>query len=123
MPDPDGATDLTEFIGLLGQLRARAGMPSYRSLAKRVGPLMRPARVVSFTTVVDVFKPGRRRLDLDLVVAIVRALGADEPTVDRWRTACVEVHALAKTGGPAGVLANCLPILPRSPAVTRNSRS
>jgi hypothetical protein len=40
---------------------------------------------------------------LDLVVAIVRALGVDEPGVARWRAACVRVHASAKTGGPAGV--------------------
>ncbi|SEO29507.1 tetratricopeptide repeat protein [Actinacidiphila rubida] len=102
MPDPDGAGDLGQFVGLLGELRAWAGLPSYRMLAKRVGPFMRPARVVSPFTVVDVFKPGRRRLDLDLVVAIVRALGADEPAVDRWRQACIRVHARARTDGPAG---------------------
>jgi tetratricopeptide (TPR) repeat protein len=104
MPDPDGAADLAGFIDLLGQLRAWAGMPSYRSLAKRVGSQMQPAGAVPFSTVVDVFKAERRRLDLDLVVAVVRALGADEPTVRRWRTACVRVHGEAKTGGTAGVL-------------------
>jgi tetratricopeptide (TPR) repeat protein len=103
MPDPDKAGDLTELVGLLGELRAWAGMPSYRVLAKRVGPLLRPARTVSPSTLVDAFKPGRRRLDLDLVVAVVRALGVDEPGVARWRAACVRVHAAAKTGGPAGV--------------------
>lgn len=104
MPDPDTATDLADFVRLLGELRAWAGMPSYRVLAKRVGPLMRPARVVGTTTVVDVFGVGRRRLDLDLVVGVVRALGMDEPTVARWRQACIKVHAEAKTGGPARVL-------------------
>lgn len=103
MPDPGGVTDLAEFVGVLGELRAWAGMPSYRLLAKRVGTQLRPAREVSLSTIVDAFKTGRRRLDLDLVVAIVRALGADEPTVDRWRAACIKVHGLAKTGGPAGV--------------------
>ncbi|GAB2713228.1 ATP-binding protein [Kitasatospora kifunensis] len=72
-------------------------------LAKQVGPLMRPARDIALTTVVDTFKTERRRLDLDLVVAIVRALGADEPTVDRWREACIKVHGFAKQGGPVGV--------------------
>ncbi|MBY8885768.1 tetratricopeptide repeat protein [Streptomyces sp. PTM05] len=104
MPDPGGAADLAEFIGLLGELRAWAGMPSYRALAKKAGTVMRPPRVVSPFTVVDVFKPGRRRLDVDLVMAIVRALGADEPTVGLWRAACLTAHGLAKTGGPAGVL-------------------
>ncbi|WP_433170362.1 NB-ARC domain-containing protein [Actinoallomurus sp. CA-150999] len=102
-PDPGKAEDLAEFIALLGELRVRAGMPSYRTLAKRVGSLMRPARETSLTTVVDAFKADRRRLDLDLVVAIVRALGVDEAGVARWREACVKVHALAKTGGPVGV--------------------
>lgn len=103
MPDPSKAADLAEFVCLLGELRAWAGMPSYRVLVKRVGPLMRPARVVSLSTVVDAFKTGRSRLDLDLVVGIVRALGADEPAVDLWRKACIKVHGLAKTGGPVGV--------------------
>ncbi|WP_051967300.1 ATP-binding protein [Kitasatospora mediocidica] len=105
MPDPGRAGDLAEFIGLLGELRAWAGMPSYRSLAKRVGPLMRPARAVSPFTVVDAFKVGRRRLDLDLVVAIVRALGVDGPGTSRWREACIRVHGQARSGGPAGVFA------------------
>lgn len=103
MPDPGTARDLAEFISFLGELRAWAGSPSYRTLAKQVGPLMRPARTVSPFTVVDAFKTGRRRLDLDLVVAIVRALGADEPTVDLWRAACIKVHGLAKSGGSVGV--------------------
>ncbi|SEO29486.1 Predicted ATPase [Actinacidiphila rubida] len=103
MPDPSKAADLEEFVSLLGELRAWAGMPSYRVLAKRAGPLMRAARVVSTSTVVDVFKTGRSRLDLDLVVGIVRALGADEPAVDVWRAACIKVHGPARTGGPVGV--------------------
>lgn len=104
MPDPGKAADLEEFVCLLVELRAWAGMPSYRVLAKRVGPLMRPARVVSLSTVVDAFKTGRSRLDLDLVVGIVRALGADESAVGLWRTACIKVHGLARTdGGPTWV--------------------
>ena len=94
---------MAEFISLLGELRIWAGQPSYRTLAKRVGPLMRPAQVVSPSTVVDAFKAGRRRLDIDLVVAIVQALGLDEAAVARWRAACIAVHAQAKTGGPVGV--------------------
>jgi hypothetical protein len=103
-PDPRRAADLPEFIELLGQLRAWAGQPSYRTLARRVGPLLRPPRPVSQSTITDVFQARRRRLDIDLVVGIVRALGADERTVARWRAACVTVHANAKTGGPTGVL-------------------
>src|SRR6185312_8265428 len=80
------------------------GSPSYRALAKRVGALMRPPQQVSPFTVVDVFKTGRRRLDLDLVLAIVRALGVEEAQVGRWRAACVRAHVQVKTGGGTGVL-------------------
>lgn len=57
---------------------------------------MRPPTLISHSTVADVFKAGRRRcLDLDLVVAIVRALGVDEAEVARRHQACVKVHGLA----------------------------
>ncbi|WP_198035245.1 ATP-binding protein [Streptacidiphilus rugosus] len=102
VPDPDRAADLAEFIGALGELRVSAGMPSYRALAKRVGPRMRPPRVMSPNTLVDAFRPERRRLDLDLVVAIVGALGEDEAAVDRWRESCLRVHRDARTQAPAG---------------------
>lgn len=75
-----------------------------RTLAKLAGPFMRPPRVLSTMTVADMFKAGRRRLDLDLVVAVVRAPGVDEHGVDQWRQACIKVHAQPKTGGPAGVI-------------------
>ncbi|TQF01743.1 tetratricopeptide repeat protein [Kitasatospora acidiphila] len=103
MPDPSRARDVSEFVRLLDEARINAGRPSYRTIAKRVGPLMRPPRVVAYSTVSDLFKVGRRRLDLDLVVAIVRSLGVAESEVARWREACVRVHADAKSGGPTGV--------------------
>lgn len=103
-PNPDEAADLAEFIELVDQLRTWAGAPSFRTLAKRAGPLMRPPRTVSHSTVGEVFKRDRRRLDLDLVLGVIRALGADEPAVDRWRTAFARVQRDVKTGGPTGVL-------------------
>jgi tetratricopeptide (TPR) repeat protein len=69
-----------------------------------VGPLLHPPRTISHSTVAEVFQPWRRRLDLDLVIAIIRALGADDATVDRWRAAYLRVHRDTKDGGPAGVL-------------------
>ncbi|OLE21787.1 MAG: hypothetical protein AUG49_21080, partial [Catenulispora sp. 13_1_20CM_3_70_7] len=103
-PDPSHARNLAEFITVLGELRQWAGGPSYRVLAKRVGPLLRPPQVIAHTTVSGVFQPQRRRLDIDLVTTIVRALGVDEPEVTRWRQACVRVHVKAKVGGSAGAL-------------------
>jgi tetratricopeptide (TPR) repeat protein len=101
--DPDRVADIEGFVEALSRLRAHAGSPPYRTLARLVGPLLRPPREVPFRTVADAFQPGRRRLDLDLVVAIVRALGVDEPGVEAWRRACVRVQSEARTGGPIGV--------------------
>jgi hypothetical protein len=80
-PNPRTASDLAEFIALLGELRAWAGQPSYRTLARRVGAGMKPPRTVSPYTLVDMFKTDRRRLDFDLVRSAVRALGVDEAGV------------------------------------------
>jgi tetratricopeptide (TPR) repeat protein len=101
-PDPAQARDLPEFIDALERLRMAGGV-SYRTLAKRVGKLLNPPQTIAHTTIAGIFQPQRRRLDIDLVVALVRALGADEARTARWREACIKVHTLAKTGGPVGV--------------------
>ena len=103
-PDPSRVSDISGFVEALGRLRVWAGNPSYRVLAKKVGPLLRPPRTLSHTTLAGVFQPSRRRLDLDLVVATVRALVPDDAEVDRWRAAWYRVHAEAKTGGSVSVL-------------------
>ncbi|MEV6949535.1 tetratricopeptide repeat protein [Streptomyces sp. NPDC051172] len=103
LPDPAGAVDLSGFIALLDELRVEVGKPSYRTLARRVGPLMRPPRAVSQSTVGEVFQLRRRRLDLDLLVAVVQALGLDEATVNGWRQAYLRIQRDAKASGPAGV--------------------
>lgn len=103
-PDPAQARDLGEFIDALGHLRLWAGGPSYRALAKAVGPTLRPPQVLAHSTISDLFQRRRRRLDLDLVTATVRALGLAEPVVAQWRAACVRVQAEGHSGGPSGVL-------------------
>ena len=103
-PDPERVADIGDFVQALSALRAQAGNPPYRTLARLVGPLLRPPREVAFRTVADAFAPGRRRLDLDLVLAIVRALGVlDGAAVDAWRRACLRVQSEVRTGGPVGV--------------------
>jgi tetratricopeptide (TPR) repeat protein len=105
-PDPSAATGLAEFIEQLRLLRAHAGNPSFRTLAKRVGPLLRPPQEVTHSTVSDVFDPARRRLNQELVAAIVQALGVPESRVPLWRAACVRAHVAGRaagTGGAAGV--------------------
>ncbi|MBR7836437.1 tetratricopeptide repeat protein [Actinospica durhamensis] len=100
-PDPEAAADLAEFVRELGRLRVWAGNQPYRQLAKSVGSRMNPPRNVPYRTVASMFQPERRRLDLDLVVAIVRALGLPEPDVARWRAACNRVHAESGLAKPA----------------------
>lgn len=104
VPDPRDAASIAEFVGMLRLLKSWAGDPSFRDLAKDASYLIGGGRrAVSHTTVADVFRNERRRLDLDLVVAIVRALGLDEEQARRWRDACVSVHAAAKNGGATTV--------------------
>lgn len=102
-PDPDGAVVLADFIERMRLLREHAGSPSFRILAKRVGPLLKPPQDVTHSTVSDVFDPTRRRLNLELVAAIVQALGVPESQVPRWRAACVAAHATRRPAGTAGV--------------------
>jgi tetratricopeptide (TPR) repeat protein len=97
-PDPSEALDLGDFIEALGRLRLWAGAPSYRALAKAVGPTLKPPQVLAHTTIGDLFQTRRRRLDIDLVTATVRALGLGEPAAARWRAACVRVQAQLRSG-------------------------
>lgn len=103
-PDPAQAGDMAEFVRRLDQLRVQRGEPSYRTLARRVGPLLRPPRQLAHSTVATLFQPDRRRLDQDLLVGIVSALtGGDAAIVDAWRRAYLRIQREVKTGGPAGV--------------------
>ncbi|MBS2553151.1 hypothetical protein KGQ19_40490, partial [Catenulispora sp. NL8] len=109
-PDPAGAVDLSnvvdlaDFIERLRTLRAYAGSPSFRVLAKRVGPLLKQPQDVTHSTISDVFDPTRRRLNQELVVAIVLALGVPEAQVPQWRSACLAAHAAKRRApGPTGV--------------------
>lgn len=81
----------------LQELRRQAGNPSYAEIVARIGRQRRadgapagsrPGR----TTVYDAFRTGRRRVDPDLVVEIVRALGADDAEAARWAARCHEAR-------------------------------
>lgn len=79
-----------EFANALQQLRLRMGAPSYTELAERItqsresrGFAPAAARVAR-SSVYDVFRMGRKRVNLALVDDIVRALGQDEHEVERW---------------------------------------
>lgn len=86
---------LDEVVDGLRAMRLAAGQPSYAELALRIARLRAERGMsegqarVARTTVYDAFRAGRRRLDLDLVLDIVRALGGTQDEVIDWRERCL----------------------------------
>ncbi|WP_430789594.1 tetratricopeptide repeat protein [Actinoplanes sp. G11-F43] len=92
LPDPGEAGTLDDLVERLRALKVWAGDPSFAVITDRVNTAWtadgRPAaELAGKTTVVDVFRRGRRRLSADLVVAVVRALHPDTGYVAQWRQA------------------------------------
>lgn len=79
-----------DFATALQQRRLAAGAPSYSELAHRIAQnrmargLTPAAARVARSSVYDVFRLGRTRVNLELVDEIIRALDADESEVARW---------------------------------------
>lgn len=96
-PRADRTSPWDDLVLQLAALRIERGAPSYGELARRIGAerarraegRARPGR----TTVYDLFRPGRRRLDVALLLDAVAALGGDEQEVAAWRRACHQVLA------------------------------
>ena len=86
-PDPGRATSLDELAQGLTALKTWAGNPSYETITGRVNRERPAHEQVGKTTVVDCFRPGRRRLDAELVAAVVRALHPDAGYLNQWRRA------------------------------------
>jgi AAA ATPase domain len=91
-PDPGAVSTLDELVNRLRLLKVWAGDPSYGTITSRVNEAWtaagRPAgSLVGKTTVVDCFRAGRRRVNADLVVAVVQALHPDVGYVSQWRQA------------------------------------
>lgn len=92
------------FTDRLRVLRAWAGNPSFTEIACRIARSRKargvpaaerqPARI----TVYDCFRVGRRRLDIELVVEIVSALGVDEAGTQVWRQVYGELAARRPAG-------------------------
>ncbi|WP_203903822.1 tetratricopeptide repeat protein [Virgisporangium aliadipatigenens] len=92
LPDPAQAGDLDQLTELLRFLKIWAGDPSYETIKDRVNESWtaagRPAgELVSKSTVAYCFQPNRRRLNTDLVIAVVHALHPDVGYVTAWRQA------------------------------------
>jgi len=91
-PDPGVARTVDELIERLRSLKVWAGDPSYEAITDRINAAWAaagrpPGELARRGTVVDCFKLGRRRLNTDLVAAVVRALNPDEGYVAQWRQA------------------------------------
>ncbi|MET0491606.1 MAG: tetratricopeptide repeat protein [Actinoplanes sp.] len=92
LPDPARAGSLAELVERLRRLKVWAGNPSYETIKERVNTAWtaagRPAgELVCKSTVAYCFRSGRRRLDTDLVIAVVQALHPDTGYVTAWRQA------------------------------------
>ena len=92
LPDPGQAATLDGLVERLRMLKVWAGDPSYEWIKDRVNATWtaagRPAgELAGKTTIVDCFRPGRQRLNTDLVVAVVQVLHPDVGYVTQWRQA------------------------------------
>ncbi|MCA2211755.1 ATP-binding protein [Jidongwangia harbinensis] len=104
-PDPAPAGGLDDLVERLRLLKVWAGDPSYETIKERVNTAWtaqgRPAgELTRRTTIADCFRPGRRRINTDLVIAVVQALHDDTGYVGRWR------QALRVVGGQAEAAAH-----------------
>jgi tetratricopeptide (TPR) repeat protein len=92
LPDPGQAITLDDLVERLRSLKVWAGDPSYEVIAGRVKAEWvaagRPSgELPGKNTVADCFRAGRRRLNPELVAAIVSALHPDIGYVTQWRQA------------------------------------
>ncbi|WP_410813429.1 ATP-binding protein [Micromonospora sp. 067-2] len=117
-PDPGRVGTLDELVEELRLLKVWAGDPSYDAIKSRVNAAWtaagRPAgELTRKTTVADCFRTGRRRLNTDLVIAVVRALHPDEGYVTRWRQALRMITGEARAASQVQVQDR----LPPEPAI------
>ncbi|GAA1948347.1 ECF transporter S component [Microbacterium aquimaris] len=102
MTDEEGGSarraPFDEIAGDLQRLRIESGDASYAEIAIRIarrreadGASPASARIAR-STVYDVFRTGRRRINADLVAEIVTALGGDDETAAAWRRRCLAVR-------------------------------
>jgi tetratricopeptide (TPR) repeat protein len=99
------AGTLDDLIEDLRKLKLWAGNPSYESIRKRVNAGWTAqgrstSDLVAKNTVADCFRVGRRRLNTDLVIAVVQVLCGDPGYVRQWtqalRVVCGEMAAAAQ---------------------------
>src|SRR5262245_17615707 len=109
-PSPAGVQTLDELAVRLGQLRVWSGL-GYREVHRRVVALRRrrgAPEQLSFDTVYRCMRPGRSRLDVELVVDIAQALLGDQAAAVAWRMA---YRVLSGQASAAGIV-RVFPALP-----------
>jgi len=83
----------------LQRLRLERGAPSYAQLASRITQarlaqgFLPAAASVAKSSVYDLFRPGRKRVNPELLAETVRALGCTEDQVRQWRRRAVAARA------------------------------
>ncbi|BEL04459.1 tetratricopeptide repeat protein [Actinoplanes sichuanensis] len=92
LPDPGQANSVADLVERLRLLKVWAGDPSYKTIKDRVNKAWtaagRPAsELTRRSTVAYCFRSGRRRLDTNLVLAVIQALHPDTGYVTQWRQA------------------------------------
>src|SRR3954454_1376974 len=92
LPDPGRAGTLDDLVERLRLFKVWGGDPSCETITSRVDAAWRaegrpPGERAGRTTVVDCFRLGRRRVNADLVAAVVAALYPDAGYVAQWRQA------------------------------------
>jgi tetratricopeptide (TPR) repeat protein len=117
VPDPGSAGSVDDLVARLRLLKGWAGDPSYEWIARRVNAAWtaagRPAsELAGKTTVVDCFRPGRRRLNTQLVVAVVQALHPDPGYVTQWRQALQVIAGQTRAASQVRVHDGLPPDLP-----------
>lgn len=104
VPDPGRASTLDDFAATLRGLKVWAGNPSFETITARVNGRREGAEQVGKTTVVDCFRAGRRRLDAELVAAVVEALHPDAGYVAQWQQALRVISGEAQAAAQVRVL-------------------
>ncbi|HEY0534360.1 MAG TPA: tetratricopeptide repeat protein [Actinoplanes sp.] len=108
LPDPGAADSLDGVADGLRQLKIWAGEPSYETIKDRINGVWRTAgrpagELARRATVADCFKAGRRRLNTELVIAIVRALHPDPGYAAQWQQALRVIGGEAKASAQVRV--------------------
>lgn len=107
-PDPGRAGSLGGLVEQLRLLKVWAGDPSYEAVKDRVNAAWieagrRAEDLVGKNTVADCFRPDRRRVNPELVVAVVRALHPDAGYAAQWHQALRVVGGLAEAAAQVRV--------------------